>query len=160
MPKYATELTQGQAFSRTAQDGGTSDTAQRAYKVVLLHPAEVFSPQSYTGTFIGSRHPTNLNLVCTSFDSKFEGDSRMVAIVTFSYQSYASVSASAGRADPKTVNPATRPANWSTDVSLTDVAGRPHQHRRGRRELEGADQSGRRPIRGRDQAGSDDNHSY
>lgn len=121
MPKYSTELTQGQAFSRTAQDGGTSDTAQRAYKVVLLHPAEVFNPQTYTGTFIGSRHPTNLNLVCTSFDAKFEGDSRMVAIVTFSYQSYASASASAGRADPKTVNPATRPANWTTDVSLVEI---------------------------------------
>lgn len=121
MPKYATELTQGQAFSRTAQDDGTNDTAQRAYKVVLDHPAEVFNPQTYTGTYIGSRHPTNLNLVCTSFDSKFEGDSRMVAIVTFSYQSYASASASAGRADPKTVSPASRPANWTTDVSLVEI---------------------------------------
>lgn len=121
MPKYATELTQGQAFSRTSQEDGIHDTAQRAYKVVLLHPAEVFDPQDYTGTYIGSRHPYNLNLVCTSFDSKFDGDSRMVSIVTFNYQSYASVASSSGRTDPKTMEPSTRPANWTTDVSLIEI---------------------------------------
>ena len=121
MPKYATELTQGQAFSRTSQEDGVHDTAQRIYKVMLLHPAEVFDPQAYTGTYIGGRHPTNLNLICTSFDAKFDGDSRMVAIVTFNYQSYASAAASAGRPDPKTMEPSTRPANWTTDVSLVEI---------------------------------------
>ena len=121
MPKYATELTQGQAFSRTSQEDGVHDTAQRVYKVVLLHPAEVFDPQDYTGTYIGARHPFNLNLVCTSFDSKFDGDSRMVSIVTFNYQSYASVASSSGRTDPKTMEPSTRPANWTTDVSLIEI---------------------------------------
>jgi hypothetical protein len=121
MPRYATELTQGQAFSRTSQEGGVNDTAQRVYKIVLLHPGEVFYPQEYTGTYIGSRHPSNLNLICTSFDAKFDGDSRMVSIVTFNYQSYASSSASGGRVDPKTVTPAARPANWTTDVSLVEI---------------------------------------
>lgn len=121
MPKYATEMTQGQAFTRTAQENGVTDTAQRVYKILLLHPAESFNPQAYTGTYIGSRHPTNLNLVCTSLDAKFEGDSRMVAVVTFSYQSYATVGASAGRTDPKTMTPAIRPANWSTDTTLVEI---------------------------------------
>jgi len=121
MPKYATELTQGQAFSRTSQEDGVHDTAQRVYKVVLLHPAEVFDPQDYTGTYIGARHPFNLNLVCTSFDAKFDGDSRMVSIVTFNYQSYASAASSSGRTDPKTMEPSTRPANWTTDVSLVEI---------------------------------------
>lgn len=123
MPKYATELTQGQAFSRTSEEDGLHDTAQRVYKVLLLHPAEVFDPQSFTGTYIGSRHPYNVNLVCFSFDAKFDGDSRMVSIVTFNYKNYATWAASAtgGAQDPKTISPDIRPANWSTDTSLMEI---------------------------------------
>lgn len=121
MPKYATELTQGQAFTRTSEENGINDTAQRVYKVLLLHPAEVFDPQAYTGTYIGSRHPYNLNLVCFSFDAKFDGDSRMVSIVTFNYRNYATAAASAGLQDPRTISPDARPANYSTDTSLMEV---------------------------------------
>ena len=121
MPKYATELTQGQTFSRTSEENGINDTAQRVYKILLLHPGEVFNPQAYTGTYIGSRHPFNLNLVCFSYDAKFDGESRMVSIVTFNYRNYATVAASAGQQDPKTVTPYARPANYSTDTSLMEI---------------------------------------
>lgn len=123
MPKYFTELTQGQTFSRSSEEGGLVDAAQRVYKVILLHPAEVFDPQFVTGTYIGSRHPYNLNLVCFNFDAKFEGDSRMVTLVTFYYKNYATWAASAtgGQNDPKTISPDIRPANWSTDTSLMEM---------------------------------------
>ena len=121
MPKYATELAQGQAFSRTSEDDGLHDTAQRVFKVILVSPAEVFDPQAYTGVYIGTVHPYNSNLICFSFDAKFDGDSRMVSIVTFNYKSFASTASSSGRPDPKTIQPEVRPSNWSADTSLMDI---------------------------------------
>ena len=121
MPQFGTELTQGQTFSRTSDEGEIKDSAQRVYKIILSHPAEVFDPQFYTGTYIGSRHPFNTNLVCCSVDAKFEGESRMVSIVTFNYRRYASSSSSSGRKDPKTTKPTERPANWTTDTSLMET---------------------------------------
>lgn len=123
MPKMFTELTQGQTFSRSSEEGGLVDSAQRVYKVILLHPAEVFDPQFLTGTYVGSRHPYNINLVCFNFDAKFDGESRMVAFVTFYYKNYATWAASAtgGQNDPKTISPDIRPANWSTDTSLMEM---------------------------------------
>ena len=121
MPKFATELTQGQAFTRSSEDNGLNDTSQRVYKVILNHPAEVFDPQAFCGVYVGYRHPFNLNQVCFSFDAKFDGDSRMVAIVTFNYKSFATAAASANQPDPKTIQPEIRPANWSTDTSLMDI---------------------------------------
>ena len=93
MPKFATELTQGQACTRSSEDNGLNDTSQRVYKVILNHPAEVFDPQAFCGVYVGYRHPFNLNQVCFSFDAKFDGDSRMVAIVTFNYKSFATAAA-------------------------------------------------------------------
>lgn len=121
MPKYAAELAQGQAFSRTSEENGLNDTAQRVFRVALVSPAEVFDPQGYTGVYIGSIHPINPNLVCFSFDAKFDGDSRMVSIVTFNYKSFASAATSGGRPEPKTIQPEIRPANWSTDTSLMEI---------------------------------------
>lgn len=121
MPKGYSELAQGQSFSRTSEDDGIHDTAQRVFKVILLSPAEVFDPQSYCGVFIGTIHPYNPNLVCFSFDAKFDGDSRMVSLVTFNYKSFASTAASANKPEPKTVQPDIRPANWSTDTSLMEI---------------------------------------
>ena len=121
MPKYWTELTQGQTFSRTSEEDGIHDTAQRVFKVLLVSPAEVFDPQAYLGVYIGTIHPYNNNLICFSFDAKFDGESRMVSLVTFDYRSYASAAASSGRPDPKTIQPEVRPANWSTETSLMEI---------------------------------------
>lgn len=123
MPRMATELTQGQAFSRSSEEGGLQDTSTRAFRVVLLSPGEVFSPQAYCGVFVGDIHPVNSNLVCFSFDAKYDGDSRMVSIVTFNYRNFASASSSGsgGRQDPKTVPPEVRQANWSTTTSLMEI---------------------------------------
>ena len=53
MPKLATELTQGQAFARTAEDAAIADTACRVYKVILNSPGETFDPQAVCGTYVG-----------------------------------------------------------------------------------------------------------
>ena len=121
MPKYWTELTQGQTFSRTSEEDGIHDTAQRVFKVLLVSPAEVFDPQAYLGVYIGTIHPYNNNLICFSFDAKFDGESRMVTLVTFNYRSFASAAASSGRPDPKIIQPEVRPANWSTETSLMEI---------------------------------------
>jgi len=121
MPKVATELTQGQAFARTAEDAGLADTATRVYKVILSYPNESFDPQAFCGTFVGGRHPTNINLACCDFNAKFDGDSRMVAIVTFNYKSNLSVSSSSSQNNPKQRHPRERPASWTTSSSLVEV---------------------------------------
>lgn len=121
MPKLKTELAQGQAFSRTSEEDGVRDTFTRVFRVVLLAPNEIYDPQDYCGVYIGTRHPFNTNLVCFSFDAKFEGDSRMVSIVTFNYKTFASTASSGNRDDPKTITPEIRPANWTTDTSLMEI---------------------------------------
>lgn len=122
MPRMMKELSQGQSFSRTSDETGVSDTVTRTFRVVLLSPSETFDPQSYCGVFIGDLHPFNRNTVCTSYDAKFDGESRLATIVTFNYRSFASTSSSSGtRPEPKTIAPAIRPANWSTDTSLMEV---------------------------------------
>lgn len=121
MPKLATELTQGQSFSRSAEDATVADASTRAYKVLLNFPGEVFDPQAYCGTYVGSRHPTNVNLVCCDFSARFDGDSRMVAIVTFNYKSNLSVSSSSSQKNPKQQHPRARPATWTTSSSLVEA---------------------------------------
>ena len=121
MPKLATELTQGQAFARTAEDAAIADTACRVYKVILNSPGETFDPQAFCGTYVGSRHPTNINLACCDFTAKFDGESRMVAIVTFNYKSNLSVSSSSSQNNPKQRHPRERPASWTTSSSLVEA---------------------------------------
>ena len=121
MPRLFTELGQGQAFSRTNDEGMMNDTFARVFRIVLSSPQEVFSPQAVCGVYIGSLHPFNANLICHTFDVKYDGDSRMVVLVTFQYKTYASSAASAGREDPKSQPPTIRQAEWSTDTSLVEV---------------------------------------
>jgi hypothetical protein len=121
MPKLATELTQGQSFARTAEDATIADTATRVYKVILNSPGESFDPQAFCGTFVGSRHPTNVNLVCSDFNAKFDGDSRMVTLITFNYKSNLSVSSSSSHKNPKQQHPRERPASWTTSSSLVEA---------------------------------------
>lgn len=121
MPKFATEITQGQSFARTAEDATLADTATRAYKVILSSPGEVFDPQAFCGVYVGGRHPYNTNLVCCDFNAKFDGDSRLVAIVTFNYKSNLSVSSSNSHKNPKQQHPRERPATWTTSSSLVEV---------------------------------------
>jgi hypothetical protein len=92
--------------------------------VLLNSPSEVFDIQASCGVFVGDPHPTNLNIYCASFDAKYDGDSRMVLVATFNYQSAATASDSGGGGGDggsKTISPEIRPANWSISTELTEV---------------------------------------
>lgn len=121
MPKAVTELTQGQAFTRSSEEGGISDSAQRVFKVILSAPSEQFSPQAACGVYIGSIHPSNPNIVCFDFNARFDGESRMVALVTFNYKNFNSNAASNNREEQRTKSPEIRLATWTSDTSLYET---------------------------------------
>jgi hypothetical protein len=98
MPKGVTEISQGNQFSRSANEGQLADSATRTFRVLLNSPSEVFDIQASCGVFVGDPHPTNPNIYCASFDAKYEGDTRMVLVATFNYQSAATASDSAAAA--------------------------------------------------------------
>ena len=124
MPRGVTEISQGNQFSRSANEGQLADSATRTFRVLLNSPSEVFDIQATCGVFVGNPHPTNPNIYCASFDAKYEGDSRMVLVATFNYQSAATASDSGGGGGDggsKTISPEIRPANWSISTELTEV---------------------------------------
>jgi hypothetical protein len=123
MPKGVTEISQGNQFSRSANEGQLADSATRTFRVLLNSPSEVFDIQASCGVFVGDPHPTNTNIYCASFDAKYEGDTRMVLVATFNYQSAATASDSSGGGGggSKTISPEIRPANWSVSTELTEV---------------------------------------
>ena len=124
MPKGVTEISQGNQFSRSANEGQLADSATRTFRVLLNSPSEVFDIQATCGVFVGDPHPTNTNIYCASFDAKYEGDTRMVLVATFNYQSAATASDSGGGGGgggSKTISPEIRPANWSISTELTEV---------------------------------------
>lgn len=114
------ELAAGTQFSRSSNDNQLADSQNRVFRVVLSAPGEVVDVQQYCGVFIGNQHPYNTNLYCVSFDARFDGDSRMVILCTFQYQTTASQSNSQNQQDPKSSPPNLRPANWTTSTSLIE----------------------------------------
>jgi hypothetical protein len=115
------EVASGYQVSRSSNEGQLADTQTRSFRVMLNSPAEGFDIQGYCGVYIGDPHPVNTNVFCTSFDTRFDGDSRMVLICTFQYASQASQSNSQNQQDPKQSAPDVRPANWTTSTSLIEV---------------------------------------
>lgn len=118
MPRLVSEVSSGASFSRRGDDKGLiSDTQTRTFKIVLQVPDEPINVQQACGVFVGSLHPTNTWLYCESFDVRFDGESRMVLIATFSYKSFE------WPEDEQTdrPQPGTRLANWSTSTSLMEV---------------------------------------
>lgn len=113
MPRYVSEITSGTQFSRSLEDGVIADSQNRSFKVLLNFPGEIIDVQGTCRVYIGNQHPTNLNIFCSSFDAKYDGDSRAVLICTFQYKSKASSS----QEDPQKNDPTIRPANWTTSVA-------------------------------------------
>lgn len=123
MPKITREVSAGNQFSRSSNQGQLADSAVRAFRIVLNDPTETFDIQQECGVFIGDKHPVNDNLYCVSFDGRLEGDSRMVYSVSFQYQSTADAASSSGGgsgADPKSQPPDVRPPSWTTSTSLIE----------------------------------------
>jgi hypothetical protein len=115
MTRAVKELAQGQAFGRSVDNSQAADTSERNFRVVLSSPNEVYSPQAVCGVYVGDRHPLNPYLTCSGFDAKFDGESRLVNIVSFRYGS------NPGQEDAKQQEPSVRPPLWSTSTSLQDT---------------------------------------
>lgn len=120
MPAEVAEVGAGAQFSRSSRDNQTADAATRTFRIVLTNPQESLNIQAACGVFIGSAYPGNSDLTCTSFDARYEGESRMVVQATFNYAS----NNSQNQQDPKQQPPDVRPANWSTTSTLMEVPKR------------------------------------
>jgi hypothetical protein len=121
VPKAVSEITSGNQVSRSSSEGNLADAATRVFRIVLQEPGESFDIQAVCGVAIGDVHPLNEKIFCNSISGRFEGDSRMVYLVTFEYQSTASQSNSQSNNDPKNQPPNVRPADWSISASLIEV---------------------------------------
>lgn len=105
----ASELPSGSDLTNS-EDGRSRS---RVFRVLLSSPSESVNLESLCGISIGSLHPSDLQLVCTSYDSKRDGDSRVVLLVTFEY----SVKQPESEQDKP---PEQRLARWSTSASTWD----------------------------------------
>lgn len=123
MPKLTKEISSGNQVSRSSNEGQLADAATRVFRIVLSEPNESFDIQQACGIKIGDKHPLNDNVTCNLISAQFEGDSRLVYVVTFQYQSTASQASSGGGGDqdPKNQPPNIRPCNWTTSTSLAEV---------------------------------------
>lgn len=121
MPKLVSEVVNNTQFTRSMTDGVLADSQNREFKIIMSSPQEVVDPQVVCGVKIGDKHPNNTDIICKTFSVRFDGDSRMVMLCTFSYESSAHASSSEGKPDPNNQPPDVRPANWTTSTSLIEV---------------------------------------
>ena len=119
MPRRVSEISSGGQFSRSSEEGRIADSQTRVFKV-LLNPGETADLQEACGVYIGNQHPYNENIYCTSFSAQWDGESRTVLVCTFQYGSRAG-SGGDSAADPGSISPDIRPANWTTSTSLVEV---------------------------------------
>jgi hypothetical protein len=120
MPKYVSELAQGNAFGRSSDNGAAADHATRKFKVLLTSPNESWDVFSAIGVNIGDLYSDANPIPCASVEAVHDGESRLVCIVTAEYRS--SPGAGAGAPDPKSQEPTVRPALYSMTTSLTEIA--------------------------------------
>lgn len=121
MPKMVSEITQGASFEFSADDTAASAQTARVFRLIKTEPAEYINIPLACGVQIGSEHPAESGLFCTSFSVAYEGESRMVLLATFNYRTTPSQSSSDGNKDPKNDAPDIRPANWYTTSSIIEV---------------------------------------
>lgn len=120
MPKEVSEISSGQQFSRSAEEGELADSYTRSFRIIRQSVDEIVDIQQACQVYIGDVAPYNSNIYCVSFDARFEGDSRMVITATFNYQTTPSGGGGGGE-DPKSVSPDIRPPDWTTTTSLVEV---------------------------------------
>lgn len=125
MPKGFSELAQGNVFTRSSEGGASVDSAQRQFKVLLNEPGESWSVPGYLGIDVGDPYSATDQIPCVSWEGRYDGDSRMVVIVTYRYRSTpGGVDGSGGGGqggDPRLKSPDVRPALYSMSSSLQEV---------------------------------------
>lgn len=114
MPSAVSEIASGAQFSRSSDGGRIADSQTRVFRIVLSEPGEYVNFQQACGVYVGSPHPTNVGLVCRSFDGRFDGESRMVLLATFNY---GPLDAQESQNQP----PDVRPANWTVGVATYEA---------------------------------------
>lgn len=114
------EISSGQQFQRTADQNGLADSQTRVFRVLLSEPGEVIDIQEECEVYIGDVHPYNKNIYCKSFTANFEGNSRMVILCTFQYQSTAGADSAGDPRDPQQDAPDVRLMEISTSTSLME----------------------------------------
>lgn len=119
MPKRVSEISAGAQFARSMEEGRVADSQTRTFRVLLEAAGEVINIQEACGVFIGDQHPYNTNIYCSSFDARFDGDSRMVLLCTFNYGTKAG--SGGGGQDPQSQPPDIRPANWSVSSAIYEA---------------------------------------
>lgn len=107
MPQVV-EVTSGAGESASLDNGSTKT---RSFRLVLNSPSETVDYQAACGIRVGDESG---GLKCLNYDARFEGESRMVMLVTFQYG-----------VDPNnnpgsTQDPSLRPANWSVSTAATE----------------------------------------
>lgn len=124
MPNLVSEITEGVGFSYSSEQGQIAVAQPRIFRVVLNEPGELINIEEACGVRIGDELRPGAKIFCTSFDARYEGNSRMVLLCTFQFRNTPDASSSAGGADPKSMPPDVRPANWTTSTSLMEVPKR------------------------------------
>lgn len=124
MPKLVREITEGVGFSYSSEQGQVAVAQPRIFRVALNEPSELINIEDVCGVRIGDELRPGAKIFCTSFDARYEGSSRMVLLCTFQFRNTPDASSSAGGADPKSMPPDVRPANWTTSTSLVEVPKR------------------------------------
>lgn len=125
MPKYITQLAQGNSFSVTSENAQGAYQATRSWKVILNSPNESIDINAVTGVNIGTPYSSTNPIPCVSIEGRADGESRLVKIITATYRA---TPGSDPATDPKTQQPTIRPALYSMSTTLSEITawgGRP-----------------------------------
>lgn len=117
MPQLVAEITEGVGFSRSSEEGQVADEQPRVFRVILDSPTELINIEETCGVRIGDELRPGAKIYCTSFDARYENNSRLVLLCTFRFRTTAG---SDPTADPKQQAPDVRPPNWTTSTSLIE----------------------------------------
>lgn len=142
------QVVDGQGLQSSAAEGGISTSRTKSFRIIRDTPGERVVFEKLCKIRIGSRDSENPALRCSSYSAQYEGESRMVFLVTFTYtfephvadseadngNPYApppappldasGVEQSFPEPDPgnaSTRAPDVRPANWYIQSSLIEV---------------------------------------
>ena len=121
MPKLVKEITEGVGYSYSSENGQVAASQPRVFRVILNDPNELINIEDVCGVRIGDELRPGAGIYCTSFDARYEGQSRLVLLCTFQFRTTPDANSSSGGSDPKSQSPDVRPADWAVSASLAEV---------------------------------------
>lgn len=85
MPRVA-EITSGVTYEFSGKEGATAASVKRVFRILKASTDEYVNLAEACGVSVGQPHPQEQNLFCDSYSAQYEGDSRLVIVATFNYQ--------------------------------------------------------------------------